>query len=237
MQAMGCLNFAAKVRRVIMAKKSLMLLVFTAIVAEWVFAQPESKEIRIKNPDKGFFVFSGLLYGYEKITPDPVIETNGLNLQVGFGYDIGRINFNLLVEYTLIGLVEAEYITYLGYTNELKPLINLSAGFNMGIKILDGNMFDIAVPIGVLFHITTLKINEYYSNEYSPDIIREFGYYYLNVESGVILSLRLSNMYSIFLPFYIGYPVYKTMAAVNYSAAEDYKVLNFSAGLCFKLTF
>jgi hypothetical protein len=174
-----------------------------------------------KETDKGFFVTAGFLYNSEKIEPDPQFATSGMNMAVGLGYDFEPVTINLLFDFMLLERIE--YQGY-GYSRDMqiKGGNNIGLGVNLGIKLLNGRVFDILLPVGGLFRFSGFEVRH--------DSERKFEYAYINVESGLVLSWRLSKMFAVSVPLNIGYPVYKNSTVENY-AQKDYEVFHYSLGI------
>jgi hypothetical protein len=198
-------------------KKSIFLAAILICLAGVVFAQKSGQYDMVS--DRGFFISWGLLYSHEKIEPNPVFESNGLSGTFGLGYDFGRVSLNLAAEYMLVSLVE-----YQGYGYDRNPQIkesnNMGLGLNIEIKILNGGIFDITVPVGGLLRFSGFNIKH--------DTEKTFRYVYLNMESGLIFSWRISRNYMVFVPVNIGYPVYK---------GSKFDVLNYSLGIVVRRTY
>jgi hypothetical protein len=186
--------------------------------------------------DTGFFTYTGMGYGHEKITPDPVIENNGLNYLAGLGYDFGPVSANLTVDVMLFSV--AEYHGYMYESSKIESTFNLGAGINLGVKIFESDFFDLTLPVGVLFRGSTLKLaHEYsaFSRDYA-DYNISFNYFYLNIESGLIPSLQFAEKWFLLVPFYIGYPVFKDVKTTNYNE-NKYDAFNCTVGICVKRLF
>jgi hypothetical protein len=186
--------------------------------------------------DKGFFVYTGLGYGHEKIKPDPEIESNGLNYLAGLGYDFGPVSANLTVDMMLFSITEYHGLGYA--SSKIEDAFNMGAGVNVGVKIFESDFFDLTLPVGALFRGSTLKLaHEYsaFSSDYT-DYDIEFSYFYLNVETGLIPSLQVAEKWFLLVPFYIGYPVLKDLKTTNYPKKE-YSAFNCSVGICVKRLF
>jgi hypothetical protein len=204
------------------AKKTVCFMATLAILAGIVSAE--------ENSDKGFFIFAGFLYNYEKTGPDPKIEHSGLNISAGLGYDFERIAVNFLFDNNLI-----DRITYIGYgygNLKIKDGRNAGFGVNIGYKLLNGPVFDLTIPVGVLFRLSGVNV------EHGDE--KKFSYQYLNVESGLMPSIKLSRTFMLLLPFNIGLPVglpvYKNYNFVNYTE-RDFDIFNFSVGINLRRTF
>lgn len=195
-----------------------MVTVLTGIVS--------AEENRIKQTDKGFFIDVGLLYNYEKIGPDPAVGNNGINMLLGLGYDFGGINIHLFMTPWLFSQIEYSGYGY-GSNGEIKDGNNNGVGFTIGIKVINGNIFDVTLPLGVLFRSSSITVQ--HGDE------KEFEYTYLNIESGLVLSLG-SKPLTIVMPFYAGYTVEKKNEAVNYTK-KDFDVMHFYIGLYLRRTF
>jgi hypothetical protein len=205
--------------------KKIFLTIFLGMVfsGTGLFAQEE----KISVSDKGFFLFSGFGYSYVKIGPDPVFENQGLNGFLGLGYDFHGVNINLLVDYTLLSTIKYQGYGY-SQNAEIKTGEHNSIGINLGIKLINRNIFDFTIPIGASMNLSNYKVK--HDNE------REFKYIYINVESGVMLSWRLSKNFTLLLPFYIGYPIYKTSTIINYTKKE-FEPFDYSVGIGLRRTF
>jgi len=209
--------------------KRKILIGFAAFIAACpVFAQDLTNiKPDAELSDKGFYVYVGLGYGFEKIDPDPKITYNGLNGLIGLGYDFGgRISIDLSIEYMLLA-----GISYTGYGYSIPKIengLNGGIGADLGIKLINNKTIDLILPLGVLFRVNRLEVTQ--------DNKKKFSYTYLNLESGLIASFRLGKSFYLTLPFYIGYPVYKNLNVTNYTK-KDFDVINFSIGFCVKRLF
>ena len=204
-----------------------ILFVFWLLVMGWgVFAQNgEIISAQNKETDKGFFTTVGVLYNSENIDPDPKFTTNGMNMTIGLGYDFESVTINLLFDSML--LEKIEYQGY-GYSRDvqIKGGNNIGLGVNLGIKLLNGRVFDVLLPVGCLLRFSSFEVT--HDNE------RKFEYMYINGESGLILSWRLSKALAVYVPLNIGYPVYKNSKVENYSQ-KDYEVFHYSFGIGFRI--
>jgi hypothetical protein len=178
-----------------------------------------------KETDKGFFVTTGILYNSEKIDSDPKFTTEGMNISFGFGYDFESITINLLTDIMLF-----ERIRYQGYGYSREVQINkadnLGMEINLGIKLVNGRIFDLVLPIG-----GSIRFSDF---EVTHDDERKFQYAYINVESGLIFLWHFTPFFAVCLPFNIGYPVYKESKFENYSE-KDYEVFHYSFGFGFQI--
>ena len=178
--------------------------------------------------DKGFFILYGVLYNYEKIESDPVWTINGMNGVLGTGYDFGKISINLTLGYMLLSLIECQYYTASG-EHTIESGYNFSIMLNMGIKIIDGAILDLTFPMGIMANVSQYTLK-------NANIAKDFLYTYLNIESGLVLSLRCFKHIYLEIPFNIGYPVYKVSEISNYPKHE-YTPFNYSIGIAIKRTF
>ncbi|MDR1469360.1 MAG: hypothetical protein LBT00_08720 [Spirochaetaceae bacterium] len=180
-----------------------------------------------KGTDKGFFIAIGGLYNSEKIDSDPKFTTSGMNITSCFGYDFESITINLVTDMMLFERVEYQGW---GYSRDvqMKTADNVGVGVNLGIKLVNGRVFDIILPIGCLIRGSEFEVKH--------DEERKFEYMYINVESGLILSWHLSNFFAVYVPFNIGYPVYQDSKVENY-AKKDYEVFHYSFGIGFQINY
>jgi hypothetical protein len=180
-----------------------------------------------KETDRGFFITTGTLYNSEKIDSDPKFTTGGMNITFILGYDLGSVTINVLMDAMIF-----ERVKYQGYGYsrdvQIKSADNLGLGGNLGIKLINGRIFDIILPIGGLMRFSRFEVKH--------DEERKFQYAYINVESGLILSWRLSNFFAVYVPFNIGYPVYKKSSVENY-AQKDYEVFHYSFGIGIQINY
>ncbi|MDR1231309.1 MAG: hypothetical protein LBK61_07905 [Spirochaetaceae bacterium] len=195
-----------------------MFAVFTGIVP--------AQENRAKLTDKGFFIDVGLLYNYENIEPDPIVENSGINMLLGLGYDFGGINIQLFITPWLLTKIKYSGYGY-GSNAEIKEGDNNGIGFNIGLKLMNGAIFDITLPVGVLFRRSFLTVQH--------GDTKEFEYAYLNIESGLVLSFGYKPL-TIVIPFYAGYTVQKNSETTNYTK-KDFDVMHFNIGLYLRTTF
>jgi hypothetical protein len=200
--------------------KMIGLVIMLTLSAGVVFSQN-------KATDRGFLVTVGTLYNSEKIDSDPKFTTDGMNITMGLGYDFGSITINVVMDTMIFERVE--YQGY-GYSRDIqiKSADNFGLGVNLGIKLVDGRVFDILLPIGGLMRFSEFEVKH--------DKERKFEYAYINIESGLILSWRLSNFLALYVPFNIGYPVYKKSKVENY-AQKDYDVFHYSFGIAFQINY
>jgi len=211
-------------------KKFFVLCLFCGVCSANFVWSAQKKWIDV-NSDKGFTLSSGLLYNCEGIKNDPSLQSRGLNIAVILGYDFGRVSMNFGFDVFLLS-----YINYTGYGYshdvEIKNPGNAGFMFNLGIKLINSSVFDLILPVGVLFRLSDTTV--FHDNE------RRFTYFYLNVESGLAFSfclLRTTNsLMFLSLPFNIGYPVYKKSKIKNYSD-NGFNVLNYQAGFYLQFTF
>ncbi|MDR2601621.1 MAG: hypothetical protein LBC53_04120 [Spirochaetaceae bacterium] len=203
--------------------KTISLAVILTFSVGIVFARERDNE----ETGKSFFITSAFLYNYEEIGPDPKFNTAGINWAIGLGYDFGPVEVNLLIDSMLMEEVMYQGYGYSAYV-QIKDAHNSGLGLNAGIKLLNGRIFDIILPAGVLAHSSRFEIE--HDNE------RKFQYTYINIETGLMLSWRLSKYHAIYVPFNIGYPVYKDSKAENYTK-KDYEVFHYSAGLGIRSMF
>jgi hypothetical protein len=169
--------------------------------------------------DHGFFLTIGYLYAHEGISnSNPEWTNNGLNLLFGLGYDFGRIYLNASFDIMTLSTVKCKYLTYYGNNFSIKGGIDFGAEGDIGFKLIDGKIFDLAIPVGVMYRLNTLKDNG----------DRDFQYSYLNIESSLKLSFRCSKSIFIDIPFNIGYPLYKS---------KGFDVLRFDLGVALRYTF
>jgi hypothetical protein len=208
-------------------KKSIVLAAALIGFTGFLFAR-QSKDTSAENApsDRGFFVFAGLLYDYKKIKPDPQFESSGLSGLLGLGYDFDRITVNLKCDYMMLSLIR---YTGLGHgTPSIKDSFNGGIGVDIGVKVVNGDIFDLTIPAGVSARFSGYTVE--HGNE------REFKYTCIAIESGLMLSLRLTGDLVAFVPFYIGVPVYKKSTVTGYTQT-DFDVFGFSMGLGIRQTF
>ena len=176
--------------------------------------------------DKGFYMYSGFIYNHESIDPDPIIINDGLNVLLGMGYDFGPVSLNLAGDFMMISNIQ--YASYRYSRPEIKDAFNAGIGASIGVKLLNSRIFDVTLPLGILFRASFLNV--------SHDDKREFMYLYLNAETGLVPAVWFSRYLALEAPFSIGYPVYKYHKITNYKK-NDFDVFNYSIGLCLKLKF
>jgi hypothetical protein len=185
-----------------------------------------AEENHAKMTDKGFFIDVGILYNYENIEPDPVVQNSGINMLLGLGYDFGGINIQLFITPWL--LTEIKYLGYgYGSNAEIKEGDNNGIGCNIGLKLMNGTIFDVTLPIGVLFRRSSITVQH--------GDTKEFEYTYLNIESGLVLSFGYKPL-TIVIPLYAGYTVLKNSETTNYTK-KDFDVMHFNVGLYLRITF
>jgi hypothetical protein len=200
-------------------KKFVCSAVMLSVFAGFVWAQQSGEEIS----DRGYFIDMGILYNHESIGADPKIENSGISYFFGLGYDLGDVNVHLFFSPMLSTEVTHSGDEYDG--GDVKDVSNLGAGLIIGIKIINGVAFDVTLPIGILFRSSTLKV----SGE------MDFAYKYLNIEWGAVLSWAFESI-TLLVPFYVGYPIYKTNDVTNY-AQKDFAVTHYNIGLSMRRTF
>jgi hypothetical protein len=199
-------------------RKIICLAMMLTLVAGICFPQNEKT-------DRGFLVTTGVLYNSEKIDSDPQFNIGGMNYAIGLGYDFEPVTINLQLDFMLI-----EQVEYQGYGYSRNPQItkgdNGGLGLNLGIKLVNGPVFDVILPLGFLFRSNSIELT--HDNE------RKFKYTYLNIESGLILLWHLTKSFAVYVPFNIGYPVSQKSEVENY-AKNDYDVLHYSFGIGFQI--
>jgi hypothetical protein len=121
-----------------------------ASTQEYGTAAASEYQNMIQKGDKGFFLESGILYGYSHFSPDPLIENNGVNVLFGLGYDFGKVELALNFD---VGLAHKIKYTGWGYGSAVKIDEWTDAGIdlNAGIKIYNGQVFDFIVPLGLMW--------------------------------------------------------------------------------------
>ncbi|MDR1232524.1 MAG: hypothetical protein LBK61_14115 [Spirochaetaceae bacterium] len=203
-------------------KKCVCSAVMLSVIAVFVWAQQSRNE----TSDRGYFIDAGILYNYEKIGADPKIENTGISYLLGLGYDLGDVNIHLFFSPMLSTEVTHSGDEY-GEGGDVMDVYNLGVGFNIGIKLINSNTFDMTLPVGILFRSSTLKMEQ--GGE------RDFVYKYLNIEWGLVLSWAFESI-TLLVPFYVGYPISKTNEVTNY-AQKDFAVTHYNVGLSMRRTF
>lgn len=232
-----------------MRNKVIIGLMVLAVSVGIVSAQESTGKYERGNWIRGFFLDFGVLYNFEHLEDSPKFNAHNLLLEIGGGYDFGRIIARL---YGNFGFLLGGYAYWSNGTEPILEGLNASIGkfgIEAGIKIIDTNLFDLAIPIGLLFNWTTYtqKNPSYTSNKNPYD--RKWEYDYMNIQSGIDIKFSLGRHFSLCIPLSIGYPLvkdytYKEILRGNvvwsdtesstYSDKNDVSVLSFSAGIAIR---
>jgi hypothetical protein len=192
------------------------------------------------------FLGFNVLYDYEKLARDDFnIESDNLLFEMALGYDFGRIvprvSFNVgLPLYGVVGFTDVDKSL-----KEIMDTQNFKLGLEVGIKPIKTQIFDLIIPLGILFCWTTYEQkNPSYASGHPYD--RIWDYNYINLFSGVNATFKLNNHFKLGIFSKIGFPIkkeeeYKETLRGNYiwsstksstrSIKSDIDVLNFSIGI------
>jgi hypothetical protein len=193
------------------------------------------------------FLNFNVLYDYEKLVmeDDFDIESNGILFEIALGYDFGRIVPRFLFDvgmplYGVVGFSDGDE-----RINDVMDTKNFKLGFEVGIKPIRMQRFDLIIPLGVLFCWTTYEQkNPSYVQDASYD--RIWNYSYINLFSGLDVILLLNKHFKMGLFSRIGFPVkkeyeYKETLRGNYvwsdtgsstySEKFNVDIMNFSIGI------
>jgi hypothetical protein len=193
------------------------------------------------------FLGLNVLYDYEMFSSedDFKIEANSILFEIASGYDFGRVvpriffDFGLPL-YGLVGFSDGD-----GSLTKGMDIKNLKFGLEVGIKPINIPIFNLTIPLGVLFCWTTYtQKNPSYVDGYPYD--RIWDYSYINLFSGIDATFQLNKHFKIGLFSRIVFPVkkeeeYKETLHGNYiwnstgsstrSIKSDIDVLTFSIGI------
>jgi hypothetical protein len=215
-----------------------------------VYSQEESKGT-YDWARKFFFDFS-VLYNYEKLDPSPRFDAHNIVLEIGAGYDFGRITARL---YGNFGFLAAGTAFWSNGTKPIKDSLDSTLGkfgIEAGVKIVDTSRFDLLIPLGLLFNWTTYtQKNPSYTTNNNP-YDRKWEYDYMSIVSGIQAKITLGKHFSLCIPVSMGYPIvrnytYKQILRGNYvwsdnnsathSTKNDVDVLMLSAGIGVRFNF
>lgn len=218
-------------------KKMVGMIAVLLCVVGVAYAQEDLPEQASAKPnpvsDRGIFYAAGGSYDYMNIDSDPKFRMDGMSFFVGLGYDFNRVMISLNFDFMVFAT--GQYQGY-GYSNP-DGLTGgyMGGGLNVGYKIINGNIFDLTIPLGAYIRSSHFEIHH--------DNDRKFKYFFVNAESGLLFSWRISKSPGklskmIIIPLNIGYPLYKSNTAENYSA-NHFRVLHYSIGFGFgmRITF
>jgi hypothetical protein len=195
---------------------------------------------------KIFFDFN-VLYDYEKLTAEDHfnISSDNMLFEIAYGYDFGRIvpRISLDIGLPLYGVA--------GFTDGNADIIktmdttSLKFGLEAGLKPIKTQIFDVVIPLGILFCQTSYEQKNPSYVEGQP-YDRIWDYHYINLFSGINATFKLSSHFKLGIFSRIGFPVkkeeeYKEVLRGNYiwkssnssthSVKSDIDVFNFSLGI------
>jgi hypothetical protein len=194
-----------------------------------------------------FFLDFNVLYDYEKVSveDDFYIQSSNILFEIALGYDFGRIVPRVFFD---IGLPLDGTVGFSDggmNLNEVMDTENLKFGFEVGLKPIKTQRFDLIIPLGVLFAWTTYtQKNPNYVDDVPYDRIWEYSY--INLFSGINAVYQLNQHFKIGFFSRVGLPVkkgqdYKEVLRGGYvwtsndsetlSTKHDITVLDFSLGI------
>jgi hypothetical protein len=199
---------------------------------------------------RNFFIDFGILYNYEQIEPAPKFQSQNILFELALGYDFGRISVRAHGDFGFLldGIVHWDTATE-------KILTRLDAhngkfGIEAGFKIIDGENFCLIIPLGLLFNWTEYESkNPGYTQGYAYDA--HWKYAYINLCSGINMSIKIGSHAKLLILSNIGYPIskeYKYEATLRdgyvwdtgsstLTIKNDMDVFIFSAGIGLRMNF
>jgi hypothetical protein len=198
-------------------KKFLGMFVFGMLVFAQLFAQSNpskdgSTEKTVNNAwTKGVFFDLGFQYNFDDMKPEPEFRAHNLGIELGLGYDFGRLTARLYGNYAFL-LAGTAY-----WDEGVSPILDTlesnkwKFGIEVGGKVIDTAMFDLTIPLGLLFNWTEYKQkNPSYTDPPDPVAYdRYWKYNYINIYSGVDISIKCSEHIKIMIMPHIGLPIFK----------------------------
>jgi hypothetical protein len=201
---------------------------------------------------RNFFFDFNVLYNFEQLKPKPQFDAHNVLLEIGLGYDFGRITARVYGDFGFLLDGTAYWSNGTKKISESLDAKNWKLGLEPGIKIINGERFDLILPLGIMFNWTEYnqKNPSYISSNVAYD--RYWKYYYINVYTGLNASIQFGNHIKMLIFSNIGYPIQKDYeygdvlkgnyvwagtGSSTYRVKNDVDILTFSAGIGMRVNF